>query len=134
MTYAVAYVATAIGFLVFDIVWLGFVAKNLYQREIGHLLLENFNMVAAFGFYLMFIAGIVIFAVAPALQAESWKTALLFGALFGFFTYGTYDLTNLATLKGWSPTITAVDMVWGTFLTSVSAVIGYFVTRSFVGS
>ncbi|MGD9069511.1 MAG: DUF2177 family protein, partial [Methyloceanibacter sp.] len=83
MTYAVAYVATALGFLVLDIIWLGFVAKNLYQREIGHLLLEDFNMVAAFAFYLMFIAGVVIFAVAPALQAGSWKTALLFGALFG---------------------------------------------------
>ncbi|MDJ0511933.1 MAG: DUF2177 family protein [Methyloceanibacter sp.] len=134
MTYAVAYLATAIGFLVIDVIWLGFIAKGFYQREIGHLLLENFNMVAAFGFYLMFIAGVVIFAVAPALHADSWKTALLFGALFGLFTYGTYDLTNWATLKGWSPMVTLVDMTWGAFLTSVSAVIGYFATRSLLGS
>ncbi len=133
MTYAVAYVATALGFLVLDIIWLGFVAKNLYQREIGHLLLEDFNMVAAFAFYLMFIAGVVIFAVAPALQAGSWKTALLFGALFGFFTYATYDLTNLATLKGWSTTMTVVDIAWGAVLTSVSSVIGYTATRSLIG-
>ena len=133
MTYAVAYVATGLGFLVLDIIWLGFVAKNLYQREIGHLLLEDFNMVAAFAFYLMFIAGVVIFAVAPALQAGSWKTALLFGALFGFFTYATYDLTNLATLKGWSTTMTVVDIAWGAVLTSVSAVIGYTATRSLIG-
>lgn len=133
MTYAVAYVATALGFLVLDIIWLGFVAKNLYQREIGHLLLEDFNMVAAFAFYLMFIAGVVIFAVAPALQAGSWKTALLLGALFGFFTYATYDLTNLATLKGWSTTMTVVDIAWGAVLTSVSAVIGYIATRSLIG-
>ena len=133
MTYAVAYVATALGFLVLDILWLGFVAKNLYQREIGHLLLEDFNMVAAFAFYLMFIAGVVIFAVAPALQAGSWKTALLLGALFGFFTYATYDLTNLATLKGWSTTMTVVDIAWGAVLTSVSSVIGYTATRSLIG-
>ena len=133
MTYAVAYVAAALGFLVLDIIWLGFVAKNFYQREIGHLLLEDFNMVAAFAFYLMFIAGVVIFAVAPALQAGSWKTALLFGALFGFFTYATYDLTNLATLKGWSTTMTVVDIAWGAVLTSVSAVIGYIATRSLIG-
>jgi uncharacterized membrane protein len=133
MTYAVAYVATALGFLVLDIIWLGFVAKNLYQREIGHLLLEDFNMVAAFAFYLMFIAGVVIFAIAPALQGGSWKTALLFGALFGFFTYATYDLTNLATLKGWSMTMTVVDIAWGAALTSVSAVIGYTATRSLIG-
>mgnify|MGYP001811731167 FL=1 len=133
MSYAVAYVATALGFLVLDIIWLGFVAKNLYQREIGHLLLEDFNMVAAFAFYLMFIAGVVIFAVAPALQAGSWKTALLLGALFGFFTYATYDLTNLATLKGWSTTMTVVDIAWGAVLTSVSAVIGYIATRSLIG-
>ena len=133
MSYAVAYVATALGFLVLDIIWLGFVAKNLYHREIGHLLLEDFNMVAAFAFYLMFIAGVVIFAVAPALQAGSWKTALLLGALFGFFTYATYDLTNLATLKGWSTTMTVVDIAWGAVLTSVSAVIGYTATRSLIG-
>ena len=133
MSYVVAYVATALGFLVLDIIWLGFVAKNLYQREIGHLLLEDFNMVAAFAFYLMFIAGVVIFAVAPALQAGSWKTALLLGALFGFFTYATYDLTNLATLKGWSTTMTVVDIAWGAVLTSVSAVIGYIATRSLIG-
>ena len=133
MSYAVAYVATALGFLVLDIIWLGFVAKNLYQREIGHLLLEDFNMVAAFAFYLMFIAGVVIFAVAPALQAGSWKTALLLGALFGFFTYATYDLTNLATLKGWSTTMTVVDIAWGAVLTSVSSVIGYTATRSLIG-
>ena len=130
MTYAVAYLATALGFLVLDIIWLGFVAKNFYQQEIGPLLLEKFNMGAAVAFYLLFVAGIVIFAVAPALQNGSWKTALLLGVLFGFFTYATYDLTNLATLKGWSPTVTVVDISWGAALTGTSAVVGYLATRS----
>lgn len=134
MTYAVAYVASALGFLVLDILWLRFVALNFYQREIGHLLLEDFNFVAAGLFYLLFIAGVVVFVVVPALQAGSWKTALVLGALFGLVTYATYDLTNLATLKGWSPLVTVVDIAWGAVLTSTSAIIGYFAARSLTGA
>ncbi|ODR93636.1 hypothetical protein AUC70_12410 [Methyloceanibacter stevinii] len=134
MTYALAYVATALTFLVLDFIWLGYVAKPLYQQEIGPLLLEKFNVAAAVGFYLVFIAGVVIFAVAPALQGGTWRTALLYGALFGFFAYATYDMTNLATLQGWSPTVTVVDIAWGTFLTGTAAVAGYSVTRTLAGA
>jgi uncharacterized membrane protein len=134
MTYIVAYLATAITFLLIDFLWLGFVAKSFYRQEIGGLLLEKFNMTAAFGFYLVFVVGVLIFAVLPALQAGSWKTALLYGALFGFFTYATYDMTNLATLKGWSVTVTIVDISWGTLLTGASALVGYLVTRAITGS
>lgn len=134
MTYAVAYVATALAFLVIDVIWLRFVALSFYQREIGHLLLEDFNFVAAGLFYLLFIAGVVVFVVAPALQAGSWKTALVLGALFGLVTYATYDLTNLATLKGWSPLVTAVDIAWGAVLTSTSAIVGYLAARSLTGA
>lgn len=134
MTYALAYAATAFTFLVLDLIWLGYVAKPLYQQEIGPLLLEKFNVAAAVGFYLVFVAGVVIFAVAPALQSGSWKSALLYGALFGFFAYATYDMTNLATLKGWSPTVTFVDIVWGTFLTGTAAVAGYGATRALAGT
>lgn len=91
-------------------------------------------MTAAIGFYLIFVVGVVIFAVLPALQAGSWKTALLYGALFGFFTYATYDMTNLATLKGWSFPVTVVDIAWGAFLTGISALAGYLATRAVVGS
>ncbi len=133
MTYVISYVATAISFLALDFVWLGFVAKSFYREEIGPLLLEKFNMAAAVGFYLIFVVGIVIFAVLPAVQAGSWKTALLYGALFGFFTYATYDMTNLATLKGWSPIVTIVDIAWGTALTGVAAVVGYSATRALGG-
>lgn len=133
MTYVISYVATAISFLALDFVWLGFVAKSFYREEIGPLLLEKFNMAAAVGFYLIFVVGIVIFAVLPAVQAGSWKTALFYGALFGFFTYATYDMTNLATLKGWSPIVTIVDIAWGTALTGVAAVVGYSATRALGG-
>ena len=133
MTYAVAYVATALGFLVLDAVWLGLVAKNFYQQEIGPLLLDKFNMTAAVAFYLIFVAGVVIFAVMPAVRAGSWETALLLGALFGFFAYATYDLTNLATLKGWSPTVTVIDIAWGAVVTGISATVGYAATRSLTG-
>jgi uncharacterized membrane protein len=134
MIYIVAYIAAATGFLLLDFLWLGFVAKAFYRQEIGALLLEKFNMTAAIGFYLVFVVGIVIFAVAPALQAGSWKTALLYGALFGFFTYATYDMTNLATLKGWSLSVTFVDIAWGTCLTGVGALLGYIAARALGGS
>lgn len=134
MTYALAYAATALTFLLLDLIWLGLVAKPLYQQEIGPLLLETFNVAAAVGFYLVFIAGVVIFAVAPALHGGSWKSALLYGALFGFFAYSTYDMTNLATLKGWSQTLTAVDITWGTFVTGTAALAGYGATRALAGA
>jgi uncharacterized membrane protein len=134
MIYVVAYIAAATVFLLLDFLWLGFVAKTFYRQEIGALLLEKFNKTAAIGFYLIFVVGVVIFAVLPALQAGSWKTALLYGALFGFFTYATYDMTNLATLKGWSFPVTVVDIAWGAFLTGISALAGYLATRAIVGS
>ena len=133
MTYVVAYLATALTFLVIDFVWLGLIAKDFYRREIGSLLLDNFNMAAAMGFYMLFVVGILIFAVLPAVQAGSWKTALIYGALFGFFTYATYDMTNLATLKGWSVSVVIVDIVWGAFLTGIAALAGYIATRAIVG-
>lgn len=133
MTTIVAYVATAAAFLILDAIWLGVLAKDFYRREIGALLLDKFNFAVAAGFYLVFVVGILIFAVLPALQSGSWKTALVYGALFGFFTYATYDLTNLATLKGWSTTVVVADIIWGTFLTGTAAVAGYLVTRWFSG-
>ncbi|TNM62317.1 DUF2177 family protein [Aliirhizobium smilacinae] len=131
MTYALAYIGTVVAFLGLDFLWLGTVATGFYRSRIGSLLLDQPNFVAAGVFYLFYVAGIVYFAVQPALLSGNWTTAAVAGAILGFIAYGTYDMTNLATLKNWSPTVSAVDMAWGTALTSFSAVVGYFVAQKF---
>ena len=110
-------------FLLIDLVWLGLIARKFYRKHLGFLMSENVNWIAAIIFYIIFIVGIVLFVVSPALEADSLKHVLLYGALFGFVTYSTYDLTNLATLKNWPVLITIIDLIWGTFLaTSVSVI------------
>ena len=103
-------------FLVIDLIWLGLIAKNLYQRQIGHLMSDSVNWAAAIIFYLLFIVGLVYFAILPAVNDGEWLRALALGAFSGFITYATYDLTNLATLKDWPIQITLIDLAWGTFL------------------
>lgn len=127
---AIAYVATAIAFCGLDFIWLGWVAKGYYQAQVGPLLLDKPNLPVAAAFYALYIVGVLIFAVLPALEAGSWGKALLYGALFGLFAYATYDLTNLATLKGWSAGIAMLDLTWGAVVTGVSATVGYLVTRA----
>jgi len=134
MQYLAAYLATAAIFLLVDFVWLAYVAKNFYAARLGPLLLDKPNLTVAAVFYAIYVIGVVIFAVAPALQSGSWKTALIYGALFGLFTYGTYDMTNLATLKNWSVTVTVVDIIWGTVLTGASALLGYLIVTRLVGN
>ncbi|WJH40348.1 DUF2177 family protein [Aliirhizobium terrae] len=134
MTYVIAYVATTVAFLGLDFLWLGTVATGFYKSRLGDMLLNQPNFVAAGVFYLFYVAGIVYFAVQPALVSGNWTTAAIAGAILGFIAYGTYDMTNLATLKNWSPAVSAVDMAWGTVLTSFSAVVGYFVTQKLFGS
>lgn len=115
------YLIAFVLFFVIDLLWLGIVAKDIYKKYLGHLMSEQVNWAAAIIFYLLFIGGLVFFVIMPAVEAESIGKALLYGALFGFITYATYDLTNLATLKDWPIQITIIDLVWGTFLgTSVS--------------
>lgn len=128
----IAYIATMAVFFAIDFVWLTTVARNFYQGQIGPLLLEQFRAGIAVGFYLVYLGGVVFFAVNPALKAGSVSMALLYGALFGFFCYATYDLTNLATLKGYTTTVAVVDMAWGTALTAVSAAAGTWITLKFV--
>lgn len=134
LKYCVAYAATATTFLVIDLLWLGLAAKGFYRTNIGALMADQINVAAAVVFYLLYIVGIVIFAVSPAFESGSWRTALMFGSLFGFFAYATYDMTNLATLRDWPITVTAVDMAWGTFLTGVSATAGFFASKHFLGA
>ncbi|MEO9527055.1 DUF2177 family protein [Roseibium sp.] len=125
----IAYFATALVFLAIDFVWLTQAATRFYYDRLGHLLMDKPNLVAAGLFYILYVVGIVVFAVAPALKGESIATALIYGALFGFFTYATYDLTNFATLRNWPLAVVAVDVAWGTFLAGFSAGAGYYLTR-----
>ena len=125
MRYAVAYIVTAVVFLGLDAVWLTQIALGMYRRELAGLLLDQPNLAIAGLFYLLFVAGIVILAVVPALNGGSWINALLLGAVLGLVAYGTYDITNLSTLKGWSLTVTMADLAWGTILSAIAATAGY---------
>ncbi len=127
--YAFAYLATGIAFALIDSVWLRTMSERLYKVEIGVLLADRFRLAPAIVFYLLYILGMMIFAVGPAMQNGSWKTALCYGAAFGFFAYMTYDLTNYATLKVWSLKVTILDMIWGTVLTGLAAAAGAAVTN-----
>lgn len=97
-------------------IWLGVISKGFYAKHIGFMLREDVNWWAAIAFYLLFIVGLIVFVITPALQAQSWSHALFYGILFGVVTYATYDLTNLATTKNWPLIVTVVDLVWGAFL------------------
>ena len=117
-------------FAVIDGIWLSIVANSFYKSQIGNLLLKQFNMGAAVAFYLIYIVGLIVFVISPALEKGSIKDALVYGALFGFVAYATYDLTNLATLKGYTLKLALVDMAWGTILTgSVSAIAVWILQR-----
>ncbi|MGI9380033.1 MAG: DUF2177 family protein [Methyloligellaceae bacterium] len=132
MIYLTAYIATTVAFLVFDFVWLAFIAKKFYRTQLGSLMKEKVNFLIAGGFYAVFTIGIVYFAVAPALETQEWQLAMINGALFGFFTYATYDLTNMATIRDWPAKMSIVDMAWGTSLTSATATMGYLTTRALI--
>ena len=114
-------------FFAIEMIWLGVVAKNFYRAQIGALMKPDVNWTAAIIFYLIFIAGLIVFVIAPALEKGSWTHALLFGALFGFVCYATYDLTNLAVAKDWSLLVTIVDLVWGAVLAASVSIVTYFV-------
>lgn len=123
--YVKLYLATLIAFFAIDMVWLGLVARTFYRKYLGFLMAPKPNWPAAIIFYLLFIVGIVVFAVVPGLETGSWKTTLMRGALFGLIAYATYDLTNLATVKDWPLIVTVVDMIWGTVLSVAVSYAGY---------
>ncbi len=125
------YLVAIIAFLAIDMLWLGIVAKNFYQKQIGFLMKTDINWTAAIIFYLLFIVALMIFVILPAIEKESLMHALLYGALFGFITYATYDLTNLATLKDWPLLVTIVDLIWGAILSASVSVITYLVVTRF---
>jgi len=114
-------------FFAIDMLWLGVIAKNIYAKQIGHLLRPDVNWTAALLFYFLFIFGMVLFVIAPAIEKNTWTHALIYGALFGLITYATYDLTNLATLKDWPLAITIIDLIWGMTLAASVSTITYLI-------
>lgn len=123
------YLLGTVVFFAIDIVWLAFVARKFYFTQLDHLMANPINWPAAAVFYLIYIGGILYFAVLPATQTGDVRTALLNGALFGFFAYATYELTNLATLRDWPIAVVVVDLIWGTVLTGSVAAVTFFLSQ-----
>lgn len=129
--YIASYAGAFITLLALDAVWLGLTAKSFYQARLGALMAENPNFAIAALFYVFFAMAVVILASLPAASAGSIMTAIGLGAVLGLAAYGTYDITNLATLKNWPLSVTVVDLIWGTFVTAASATGGYWAARHF---
>lgn len=127
--YLAAYIGAGLALAGLDAIWLTLTSATLYRPALHAVLIAGFRPVPAVLFYLIYLVGVVVFAVAPAVREGRWRTATTRGALFGFFAYATYDLTNQATLVVWATTITLLDLAWGTFLTAVGATAGYFASR-----
>jgi len=127
--YLKLYLLTVPVFFIMDIIWLAYLGRGLYKKHLGFILSDTVNWAAAISFYLIYIVGILIFAVAPALQKGSLSRAIIWGGLFGFFTYATYDLTNLATIKDWPLPIVLIDIIWGVFLCSTVGMMSYLIGR-----
>ena len=127
--YIKLYLLTVPIFFLVDLVWLGYVAKNFYHRHLAFILSPEVNWWAAIVFYLLYIVGILLFAVVPALEKASFMRALVWGGLYGFFTYATYDLTNMALIKNWPLKIVIVDILWGVVLCAAVAMSSYGVGR-----
>lgn len=131
-TFFMLFVIAIPTFILFDLLWLGVIAKNFYQSNLGHLL-GPVQWPAAVAFYLIFLLGLVYFALMPAVASNTFSKALILGALYGFFTYATYDLTNLATLRDWPLPLTIVDIAWGTALGALVASVTHTVYSIFLG-
>ena len=127
--YLKLYALTVPVFFIIDLIWLGLVAKEFYEKNLKYILSPHVNWTAAVIFYLMYNAGILIFAVLPGVAKDSLRYTALWGALFGFFTYATYDLTNLALLKDWPLNIVVVDILWGVVLCTVVATVSFYIAR-----
>jgi uncharacterized membrane protein len=129
LRYAVAWVGAGLLFAGLDAIWLTTTNATLYRPALGQLLATSPRLGPAILFYLIYLVGVVVFAVAPAIRSGRWRDATIMGALLGFFCYATYDLTNQATLVVWATKITLLDLCWGTFLTASGATAGYFASK-----
>lgn len=119
-------------FLIFDIFWLIFAYNNLYKNHIGHLI-GDFNIIPAVLFYIIYISALTFFVILPSIDKQSIYYVIMAGAFFGLVCYSTYDLTNLASIKNWSLTVTIIDIIWGTFVTSTTATLVYLLVEKFGG-
>ena len=129
LRYVVAWLGAGLLLAGLDFIWLSSTNNTLYRPLLGELLAATPRLVPAVLFYLVYLVGVVIFAVAPAIRSGRWRDASIMGALFGFFCYATYDLTNQATLSVWDTRITVLDLCWGAFLTASGATAGYFASK-----
>ena len=129
--YVGTYAATALLLLALDLLWIGVVAKALYQNGIGHLMAAEPRLGVAAVFYAVYALGLVLFVVAPQGASASWTSTLVHGALFGLFAYATYDLTNLATLKDWPVGLSLLDMAWGAVVSCAAAAAGKLAWEKF---
>jgi uncharacterized membrane protein len=123
---------TFVVFMGIDLIWLGFVAKNIYAKYLGYLMAPKVNWMAALVFYVIFIVGVLYFVIAPSLVDRDMVQLVIRAMLFGFITYATYDLTNLATVRDWPITITIIDLIWGTTLSTSVSVISYWIITNFL--
>jgi uncharacterized membrane protein len=134
MVYGVGYLAALVTMVAGDMVWLGLMAPRYYRPTLGDIMISGVNLPPAIAFYALYPIGLVVFAVSPALKAGSTGTALLYGALFGFFTYATYDLSNQATLRNWTMQLTTIDVAWGTVLAAGVSAVAFWVVTKFAGA
>jgi uncharacterized membrane protein len=128
-SFARHYVITLVVFLILDAIWLGLIARRLYQAQIGFIMARRPKWAAAGAFYLLFVVGLVVFCVSPGVREGSLGQAAWRAALFGLVTYATYDLTNLATLEGWPILVTAIDLAWGTTLATATTLLSVWFMR-----
>ena len=127
--FAIAYIGSALVMLALDIVWLSLAVPRIYKPALGDLLADKPNLAVAGVFYLLYVVGVVVFAVLPALETRSWLQAAGMGALLGLVAYGTYDFTNLSTLRNWPLALSLIDVCWGIALTATAALAGYLATQ-----
>lgn len=129
-SYFKVYILAFLIFILIDSIWLGFIARNLYRKQIGFILKEKFDMKVALIFYLFFIAGLVFFVLNTAIINQSWQYALFAGLFYGFITYATYDITNLATIKDWPVMLTVIDIIWGSFICGATSILTYYIVMN----
>lgn len=129
--FLIAHLAAIGAFLIIDGIWLGVVAKGFYANHLGDMLRENFLVAPGAAFYVCYTAGLVFLAVRPLQPELSLVNVALYGAIIGFLSYGTYDMTNLSTLRNWPAIVSVVDLIWGTVLSAVVATVSAVCVRYF---
>lgn len=132
MIYFTGYIAALLTFAVVDMAWLATMTPRFYRPTLGDILISGVNLPPAIVFYLLYPIGLLVFAMNPALKSGSIKTAIVYGALFGFFTYATYDLSNYATLRNWTLQLTLADVAWGTILAAIASTAAFWLVSKLI--